>query len=103
MPKPRGKHSEVAGFISGKLFKEIERSQRPYLIPKECIVRNLQQSMPNWKHSKSRLTRAMIVLTADEVTQLRTLLIALAGDMLIRLGYKRQIGQCLAILSKHSI
>lgn len=41
MPKPRGKHSEVAGFISGKLFSEIERSQLPFLIPRECIVRSL--------------------------------------------------------------
>jgi len=43
MPKPRGKHSEVAGFISGKLFSEIERSQLPFLIPRECIVRAASQ------------------------------------------------------------
>jgi Uma2 family endonuclease len=40
MPKPRGKHSEVAGFTSGKLFTEIERLQLPWFIPKECIVRS---------------------------------------------------------------
>lgn len=40
MPKPRGKHSEVAGLISGKLFIEIERLQLPYFIPKECIIRS---------------------------------------------------------------
>jgi Uma2 family endonuclease len=40
MPKPKGKHSEVAGFISGKLFVEIRRLQLPYFIPKECIVRS---------------------------------------------------------------
>lgn len=33
----------------------------------------------------------MIVLTADEVTQLKALLVVLAGDMLITLGYKKQI------------
>jgi Uma2 family endonuclease len=38
MPKPKGKHSEVAGFISGELFLEIRRLQLPYFIPKECIV-----------------------------------------------------------------
>ncbi len=40
MPKPKGKHSEVAGFISGELFLEIRRLQLPYFIPKECIVRS---------------------------------------------------------------
>jgi hypothetical protein len=45
----------------------------------------------------------MIVLTADEVTQLRALLIALTGDVLITLSYKKQISKCLAILSKHPV
>jgi Uma2 family endonuclease len=40
MPKPTGKHSEVAGFISGELFLEIRRLQLPYFIPKECIVKS---------------------------------------------------------------
>jgi Uma2 family endonuclease len=25
MPKPRGKHSEIAGFLNGKMFAEVER------------------------------------------------------------------------------
>jgi Uma2 family endonuclease len=41
MPKPRGKHSEIAGFLNGKFFTEIERKQLPYTIPRECIVRSL--------------------------------------------------------------
>jgi Uma2 family endonuclease len=40
MPKPKGKHSEVAGFISGELFLEIRRLQLAYFIPKECIVKS---------------------------------------------------------------
>jgi Uma2 family endonuclease len=40
MPKPTGKHSEVAGFISGELFLEIRQKQLPYFIPKECIVKS---------------------------------------------------------------
>jgi Uma2 family endonuclease len=44
MAKPRGKHSLVAGFTSGKLFVEIERLKLPYSIPKECIVRSLEGS-----------------------------------------------------------
>ncbi|QYO64102.1 Uma2 family endonuclease [Leptolyngbya sp. 7M] len=39
MPKPIGKHSEVAGFLAESLFVEIARLQLPYFIPKECIVK----------------------------------------------------------------
>ncbi|WP_059001716.1 Uma2 family endonuclease [Leptolyngbya sp. NIES-2104] len=41
MPKPRGKHSVVAGAISGEAFIEIRRLSLPYIIPKECVVRSL--------------------------------------------------------------
>ncbi|NDJ16928.1 Uma2 family endonuclease [Myxacorys almedinensis] len=41
MPKPRGKHSQVAGFISGEAFLEIRRLSLPYFIPKECVVRSV--------------------------------------------------------------
>ncbi|MCU0566132.1 MAG: Uma2 family endonuclease [Oculatellaceae cyanobacterium Prado106] len=40
MPKPRGKHSKVAGVIQGELYLEVRRLQQPYFIPKECIVRS---------------------------------------------------------------
>ncbi|MDX2217052.1 MAG: Uma2 family endonuclease [Oculatellaceae cyanobacterium bins.114] len=39
MPKPTGKHSEIAGLIAAELNFEIRRQQLPYLIPKECIVK----------------------------------------------------------------
>ncbi|HAA31407.1 MAG TPA: hypothetical protein DCE56_31470 [Cyanobacteria bacterium UBA8553] len=39
MPKPTGKHSEVAGFIALKTGIEIERLDLPYFIPKECVVK----------------------------------------------------------------
>jgi Uma2 family endonuclease len=38
MPKPRGKHSEVAGFAIAELNFAIRDQQLPYFIPKECIV-----------------------------------------------------------------
>jgi Uma2 family endonuclease len=41
MPKPRGKHSLVAGFAAKKLNNAIDAAQLPYVIPKECIVRTL--------------------------------------------------------------
>lgn len=41
MPKLRGKHSVVAGTITGKAFIEIRRLSLPYIIPKECVVRSL--------------------------------------------------------------
>lgn len=39
MPKPRGKHSEVAGLNHDELAFEIRRVGYPYLIPRECIVK----------------------------------------------------------------
>ena len=39
MPKPTGKHSEIAGFISGDLFLLIRQRQLPYFIPKECVIK----------------------------------------------------------------
>ena len=39
MPKPRGKHSAIAGFLIGKLTVAIEVAQLPFFMPKECIVK----------------------------------------------------------------
>jgi len=39
MPKPRGKHSEITGFIIKKLNYLIDEIQRPYFIPRECIIK----------------------------------------------------------------
>jgi Uma2 family endonuclease len=44
MPKATGKHSKVAGFISGELFLEIRRCKFPYFIPKECVVKAALES-----------------------------------------------------------
>jgi Uma2 family endonuclease len=41
MPKPRGKHSEIAGSISGKLYLEITRLNLAYSIPRESIVKSI--------------------------------------------------------------
>jgi len=39
MPKPKGKHSEIAGFLMAELNFEIKRLNLPYLIPRECIIK----------------------------------------------------------------
>ena len=41
MPKPRGKHSEIAGFLSIELGITIRHLGLPYFIPKECIVKSI--------------------------------------------------------------
>ncbi|MEH1832492.1 MAG: Uma2 family endonuclease [Nostoc sp.] len=41
MPKPTGKHSEIAGFINGSLFLEITRLSIPCFIPKECVIKSV--------------------------------------------------------------
>jgi Uma2 family endonuclease len=40
MPKPRGKHSKVAGDLAYDLGTAIRQANAPYFIPKECIVRS---------------------------------------------------------------
>ncbi|MBD2483323.1 Uma2 family endonuclease [Planktothrix sp. FACHB-1365] len=42
MPKPTGKHSRVAGFITVKAGIEIERLKLPYFIPKECVIKSIR-------------------------------------------------------------
>ncbi|MDA0268746.1 MAG: Uma2 family endonuclease [Cyanobacteria bacterium] len=39
MPKPKGKHSEMAGFVIKVLNRAIDEMQAPYFIPRECIVK----------------------------------------------------------------
>jgi Uma2 family endonuclease len=39
MPKPTGKHSKVAGFLVKKLNGASDLAERPYFIPKECVVK----------------------------------------------------------------
>ncbi|MDB9313980.1 Uma2 family endonuclease [Spirulina sp. CS-785/01] len=39
MPKPRGKHSEIAGFVIKQLNNQIDSLQVPYFIPRECILK----------------------------------------------------------------
>ena len=39
MPKPKGKHSEIAGFLMAELSFEIRRLGLPYCVPRECIVK----------------------------------------------------------------
>jgi Uma2 family endonuclease len=41
MPKPRGKHSKVAGDLAYEVGTAIHQANLPYFIPKECLVRSL--------------------------------------------------------------
>ena len=61
MPKPRGKHSEIAGDISGKLYLVVSRYNLPYLIPRESIVKSID--------GKSGYEPDVIVLDRDLLTQ----------------------------------
>jgi Uma2 family endonuclease len=83
MPKPRGKHSEIAGFIISELNFLIRQEQLPYIIPRESIVKSvdersgyepdvvvLEQSMlaqePRWA-AESILTLGSSIRLAIEV------------------------------------
>lgn len=39
VPKPRGKHSEIAGNIAKRLNYAIDAVALPYIIPRECVVK----------------------------------------------------------------
>ena len=39
MPKPKGKHSRLAGDLAYDLGTVIRQNNQPYFIPKECVVR----------------------------------------------------------------
>lgn len=39
MPKPTGKHSEVAGFLNIEIGVTCRLAQFPYFIPRECVVK----------------------------------------------------------------
>ena len=41
MPKPRGKHSQLGAWITGQLFKEIERLELLYFMPIDCIIKSV--------------------------------------------------------------
>ncbi|PSB16955.1 hypothetical protein C7B76_10805 [filamentous cyanobacterium CCP2] len=39
MPKPRGKHSRLAGDLAFELGTAIRQANQPYFIPKECVIK----------------------------------------------------------------
>jgi Uma2 family endonuclease len=61
MPKPRGKHSEIAGFIISELNFIIRQSPLPYLIPRESIVKSID--------GKSGYEPDVIVLDREALVQ----------------------------------
>jgi len=82
MPKPKGKHSEIAGFLIAELNFEIRRLGLSYVIPRECIVkcddfsgyepdvivldRNKLGSEPRWE-TESTITQGETVPIVIEV------------------------------------
>jgi Uma2 family endonuclease len=61
MPKPRGKHSEIAGFIISELNFIIRQAPLPYLIPRESIVKSID--------GKSGYEPDVIVLDKELIAQ----------------------------------
>ncbi len=103
MPKPRGKHSEVAGFANGQLFLEITRLSLPYTVPKECIVRSADNisgyepdgivldrasvaNEPLWEKSSVVSSGASVKLIVEVVST------NWQDDYLLKLGDYEQLG-----------
>ncbi len=82
MPKPKGKHSQIAGFLMNELSFEIRRLNSSYFVPRECIVRvnelsgyepdvivlkkAIIQDEPQWE-KESTVTRGDLVALIIEV------------------------------------
>jgi Uma2 family endonuclease len=59
MPKPTGKHSEIAGFLNIETGVTCRSAQLPYFIPRECVVKPY--------HDKSGYEPDVIVLDRQAV------------------------------------
>jgi Uma2 family endonuclease len=44
MPKPKGKHSRVAGDLAFTLGSVIRQANLPYFIPKECVIKTAEDT-----------------------------------------------------------
>jgi Uma2 family endonuclease len=60
MPKPKGQHSQIAGFLIAEYNFVIRQDQSPYFIPKECIIRSLD-SRSGYEPDVAVLSRTAIV------------------------------------------
>ncbi|HIK10878.1 MAG TPA: Uma2 family endonuclease [Oscillatoriaceae cyanobacterium M33_DOE_052] len=61
MPKPKGKHSEIAGFLGLEIGRQCRHRQLPYFVPRECVVRSLS--------AESGYEPDIIVLDRQEVSK----------------------------------
>lgn len=84
IPKPRGQHSQIAGFLITELSLEIRRFGLPYFIPKECIVktdnlsgyepdvivvsRDSLQNEPRWEKESTLINGQSIKLIIEIVS-----------------------------------
>ena len=84
MPKPRGKHSQIAGLIITELSLEIRRLGLPYFIPRECLVKvdnlsayepdvivinqNALENEPRWEKESTLINGDSIQLVVEAVS-----------------------------------
>jgi Uma2 family endonuclease len=84
MPKPRGKHSQIAGFLMTELGLEIRRLKLPFFIPRECIIkgdqasgyepdvivldRELIQNEPRWENESTLIYGNSIKLVIEVIS-----------------------------------
>jgi Uma2 family endonuclease len=47
--QPAGQHGKVSGFIASQLSIEIDRSQRPYFIPRDCVVKPIDTNRSGYQ------------------------------------------------------
>ena len=47
--QPTGQHEKVSGFIASQLSIEIDRSRRPYFIPRDCVVKPIDTNRSGYQ------------------------------------------------------
>lgn len=84
MPKPKGKHSQIAGFLITELTLEIRKLNLPYFAPKECLIKgdrfsgyepdaiildkNLVENEPLWETQSTLLSGNGVKLIIEVVS-----------------------------------
>jgi len=84
MPKPKGKHSQIAGFLMAELSWEIKQLNLPYFLPRECLIkgnnlsgyepdaivldRNLVEDEPRWEKESTLVYGKSIKLVIEVIS-----------------------------------
>jgi len=59
--QPTGQHGKISGFIAARFNLELERSQLPYFIPRDCVVKPVETNRAGYQPDVIVLDEAALV------------------------------------------